>query len=119
MRKNQKMTILLAAISISLMATDANAKSFCIDPGHGGSDSGATGCGLIESHLTLNISKQIRDLLKAAGHTVYLTRETDKDVGLSERANYANSKGVDSFASIHINSYNSSNSRNIFSRSTS
>ena len=105
---NTRLIFILTAIAGLFVSTGANAKSFCIDPGHGGSDSGAVGCGLIESHLTLSISKQVRDLLKAAGHTVYMTRETDKDVGLSERANYANSKGVDSFASIHINSFNES-----------
>lgn len=103
-----RLIFILAALPVLFVSTGVSAKSFCIDPGHGGSDSGAVGCGLIESHLTLNVSKQIRDMLKAAGHTVYMTRETDKDVGLSERANYANSKGVDTFASIHINSFNAS-----------
>ena len=99
---------LLASAAVLMISADAWGESFCIDPGHGGSDPGATGCGLIESHLTLDVSKQVRDLLKAAGHTVYMTRESDVDVGLSARANYANSKGVRSFASIHINSFNAS-----------
>ena len=45
----------------------------------------------------------LRDLLQANGITTYMTRTTDTYVGLSARADYANSKGADRFASIHAN----------------
>jgi N-acetylmuramoyl-L-alanine amidase len=34
-----------------------------LDPGHGGTDSGAVGSGLLEKDLTLDIALRIRDLL--------------------------------------------------------
>ncbi len=88
---------------IALMAKPSQAASVCIDPGHGGSDPGAQGCGLSEAKINLQVSLKLRDLLKASGVTVYMTRETDVFVGLSARASYANSKGVDRFASVHSN----------------
>ena len=104
MRKMNKALICLAAALTAGYATEAEAKKICIDPGHGGSDPGAVGCGLYEEEINLSVSLKLKPLLTAAGHTVYLTRETDKDVSLGARSDYANSKGVDTFASIHTNS---------------
>ena len=56
-----------------------------IDAGHGGSDPGASGNGIIEKDLTLDISKQIYNRLNDAGISVYLTRSTDETLSPSER----------------------------------
>lgn len=61
------------------------AKKVVIDSGHGGSDSGAIGNGIIEKNLTLNISKYMYDRLKELGVPVKLTRDTDVDLPASER----------------------------------
>ncbi|WP_019153155.1 N-acetylmuramoyl-L-alanine amidase [Robertmurraya massiliosenegalensis] len=78
---------------------------FFIDPGHGGSDSGAVGNGLREKDLNLAIALRIRSLLLNYENTeVRLSRDKDIFVSLSERANMANSWGANYFMSIHINS---------------
>lgn len=83
------------------------AKKVVIDAGHGGSDSGATGNGIIEKNLTLDISKYIYDRLKELGVPVKLTRESDVDLPASERPQrvldqYGNGKDV-IVISNHIN----------------
>ena len=76
-----------------------------IDPGHGGNDPGAVGNGLQEKSLTLAIARKIRDRLKNFENVqIRMSRETDKYLTLSQRANDANNWGADYFVSIHINS---------------
>ena len=58
-----------------------------IDAGHGGTDSGAVGNGIIEKELTLKISKYIYDRLKELGIDVKMTRYDDETVNPSERIN--------------------------------
>ena len=81
-------------------------KSVTIDPGHGGSDPGAIGknIGLKEKDLTLDIAKQVSEILISNGAKVTMTRSTDKLVGLYEIADIANAAKTDVFVSIHINS---------------
>ena len=75
----------------------------CIDPGHGGHDSGAVGNGVKESALVLSIGRRVRDLLKP--HVdVLMTRESDHFVSLSERCHMANDAECDIFLSLHANS---------------
>lgn len=75
-----------------------------IDPGHGGTDSGAVGNGLLEKDLTLNISLKIRDLLNCYENTqVKLSRDKDKTLSLKERTDMANAWGADFLLSVHIN----------------
>lgn len=81
-------------------------KKLLIDPGHGGTDSGAVGNGLLEKVLTLNIGFQVRDYLLANfdGIEITMTRTSDVFPTLSDRTNQANRLGVDYFFSAHINS---------------
>lgn len=83
------------------------AKKVVIDAGHGGSDSGAIGNGIIEKNLTLDISKYMYDRLKELGVPVKLTRDSDADLPASERPQrvldqYGNGKDV-IVISNHIN----------------
>jgi N-acetylmuramoyl-L-alanine amidase len=87
-----------------LCATPTAAQTVCVDPGHGGADPGAVGCGLEEAAVNLDTGLRLRDLLATAGYSVLLTRENDVAVGLVARAEYANSNGADRFVSIHANS---------------
>ena len=76
-----------------------------LDPGHGGSDGGASANGLTEKNLTLKIAQYCKAELEGyGGVTVYMTRTGDKAVGLTERVNMAKSWGADVFVSLHINS---------------
>ena len=76
-----------------------------IDPGHGGQDSGATGNGLREKDLTLEIATHIKNLLLSEYNnvTVKMSRTDDSYVTLTERTSSANAWGADYFLSIHIN----------------
>ncbi|PFA68120.1 N-acetylmuramoyl-L-alanine amidase [Bacillus sp. AFS015802] len=75
-----------------------------LDPGHGGTDPGAMGNGLQEKNLTLTIGMNVKQLLEADYNAdVRLTRETDRYVGLSERADFANALGASYFVSLHHN----------------
>ena len=60
-------------------------KTIYIDPGHGGIDSGTTYKKIYEKDINLILSKKLEKELTALGATVYLTRETDKDLSLSKR----------------------------------
>ena len=79
-------------------------KIVCIDPGHGGKDPGATGGGVQEKAVVLNVAKKIGAFLEARGCTVMLSRETDVFVELSDRARMANAAKADLYVSIHCNS---------------
>ena len=76
-----------------------------IDPGHGGAKEGAKGPGeLREKEVALQIAQRVRTRLEAAGGDVYLTRERDAQVSLTERVSLTNDHGADLFLSIHANS---------------
>ena len=77
-----------------------------IDPGHGGTDSGALGNGLQEKNLTLQIATRIRDILVAEYENVSIRMSRTGDVtrSLSQRTNDANAWGANFFLSVHINS---------------
>ena len=75
-----------------------------IDPGHGGSEAGAIGClGHKEKDVNLEIAKNLRDKLEKSGAIVYMTRDDDSYVGLSERVEKSNYFDADIFLSIHNN----------------
>lgn len=85
------------------------AKKIYIDPGHGGTDSGAVGVNnLLEKDINLQVAKKVRDLLVKQGMQVKMSRETDKALSLEYRTNDANSWNANCFVSIHCNAYNGS-----------
>lgn len=81
-------------------------KKIFIDVGHGGEDSGATGYGLEEKFLNLDIALRQKNLFEALGYEVKLSRETDKTLSLKDRVEMANEWGADLVISNHINAYN-------------
>lgn len=83
------------------------AKKIVVDAGHGGTDSGAVGNGIIEKDLNLKISKYIFNRLKELGADVYITRNSDETLSPAERVNrvknaFGNSSDV-VVISNHIN----------------
>lgn len=76
-----------------------------LDPGHGGSDSGAVENGLEEKNSTLEIATRVKDILEKEYKdvTIRLSRSTDRTVSLNERTEAANSWSADIFVSIHVN----------------
>ena len=120
--KKFKLTIficmILCIVSISKVYAKINnynllGKIIYLDPGHGGRDSGAIYQNIYEKDINLIMSKKIEKLLTAKGATVYLTRETDKDLStttknkkrsdLTNRARLINNSGADIYISIHLN----------------
>lgn len=77
----------------------------CIDPGHGGNDSGAGGpTGLEEASVALDLSSKLSDALNEIGVDTILTREDDTFIELGERCDIANEWEADYFVSVHLNS---------------
>lgn len=61
------------------------AKKIVIDPGHGGSDPGASGNGIVEKDLTLKISKYMKDRFDDLGIESSLTRDSDVSLSPNDR----------------------------------
>ncbi len=75
-----------------------------IDPGHGGSNAGASGtAGVSEKQLTLVLARAVREALVGRGIEVVLTRDRDTTLTLRQRVAAANRRGADLFVSIHGN----------------
>lgn len=53
-------------------------KGVVVDAGHGGVDNGASGNGIIEKNLTLDISKYMYDRFRELGVPVKMTRTGDE-----------------------------------------
>jgi N-acetylmuramoyl-L-alanine amidase len=87
--------------------------SVVIDPGHGGSESGAVGStGLMEKDVVLDVASRLARMLHdQAGLEVYLTRESDQLLPLSSRTALANHQRADLFISLHANASTSSGAR--------
>ncbi len=78
----------------------------CIDPGHGGTDSGGTGLGRKEKNDVLDISLRIKKLLEEQGVSVIMTRTSDKDITIANRCALANKEKCDYFLSVHRDAFN-------------
>ncbi|MBK7947660.1 MAG: N-acetylmuramoyl-L-alanine amidase [Deltaproteobacteria bacterium] len=79
-------------------------QTIIVDPGHGGSDPGATGvAGLREKDVNLEIGRLLARRLEERGFDVVLTRDGDQTRSLEERTAIAESAGGDVFVSIHAN----------------
>ena len=80
-------------------------KLVVVDPGHGGSDSGAGGTdGSHEKNVTLAIATKLADRLREMGANVIMTRGNDSFVPVDERPKIANRAGADFFISVHADS---------------
>ncbi len=112
-------TFILLVILISKVYANTNeqtllGKTIYLDPGHGGIDSGTTYKKIYEKDINLLLCKKLKKVLEEKGATVYLTRETDKDLALNNaknrkrsdligRAYLINKTKPDMYLSIHIN----------------
>lgn len=79
--------------------------TICLDPGHGGNDSGAVGVNnAYEKDLTLKIAQYCKQELEKYNCHVVMTRTGDTNPSLEDRANFAKSQGAQYLISIHLNS---------------
>jgi N-acetylmuramoyl-L-alanine amidase len=91
-----------------------------IDPGHGGAvevggssaNNATSPSGVLEKNITLRMGFLVRQALEeaalAGGHQlkIVLTRETDKNLGLADRARVAKKNNADLLLCIHCNAFN-------------
>jgi N-acetylmuramoyl-L-alanine amidase len=77
--------------------------TICLDPGHGGKDTGNHTFWHSEKTYTLALALELRDQLQKAGFNVILTRSKDTYVDLPDRPALANRRGADLFVSLHFN----------------
>ncbi|MCY6484986.1 N-acetylmuramoyl-L-alanine amidase [Clostridium aestuarii] len=101
---------------VAIVGSNSSNKKYkiCIDPGHGGYDSGAVGTtGIKEKDVALGVSLKLGDILVKNGLDVVFTRTSDntpwpadKSAELKKRCSIANTSNVDYFVSIHANSTN-------------
>ena len=92
-----------ASVAAGKIYKSTKGKLIVIDPGHGGSDSGAVGNGLKEKNVVLATSKKLGALLQKRGYKVLYTRSTDVFINLRSRTIFAGKKNADMFISIHAN----------------
>lgn len=78
-------------------------KTICLDPGHGGKDTGNRVGWHYEKVYTLALAAEVRDQLRRAGFDVIMTRTRDSWVDLPYRPALANRRGADLFVSLHFN----------------
>ena len=88
-------------------------KLIVVDPGHGGTDSGArdefrTGH-VYEKDITLAIGRRLRNTLERSGATVLMTRNDDTLPSVRARPQMANAHHADLFVSIHCDSSGAQN----------
>lgn len=79
-------------------------KHICIDPGHGGKQTGYLAGKETEKKHTLLLAQDLAAELRKAGYTVSFTRTSDMLVDLPERPAIARRRGADLFVSLHYNS---------------
>lgn len=91
-----------------------------IDPGHGGTvnidgsdaNHAVSPSGVKEKNMTLQLGLLVRDALQAAAHSgghnikVVMTRTTDTNLSLADRARVAKTNHADRLLSIHFNGFN-------------
>jgi len=80
-----------------------------IDPGHGGEDQGATGNGLQEKDIALDLAVRLAKALEQYNCRIMLSRHKDVSVANSDRIKAANDWGADLYFSVHVNGHTNVN----------
>lgn len=93
-----------AAPLVAAFHMRAAERTFMLDAGHGGSDSGAVYNGRLEKNDNLRITLAVGERLARSGERVLYTRTDDSTVDLTYRSTMANSAGATYFVSFHRNS---------------
>ena len=78
-----------------------------IDPGHGGTNTGAVSGDIAEKELTLALAAKIRAFFKkhpAQGIEIFFTRMEDSSMTIKERVEFIERLQPDFFISLHFNS---------------
>jgi len=86
-----------------------------IDPGHGGSNTGASGVTskIQEKEYTLKIAKELEKYLSKKKIRHFMTRNEDVDISMIDRALTLREQDPDILISIHLNSSSNSNVKGV------
>lgn len=108
-------SIVNTPVASDVALSNVKNKIITIDPGHGGSDSGAIGPnGYTEKEGAFAISQKVASILNQSGAKVVMTRDSDVDVygpnasarnELQARVDVGNNANSDIFVSIHCNAF--------------
>lgn len=108
-------SVVNAPVASDVALSNVKNKIITIDPGHGGSDSGAVGPnGYTEKEGAFAISQKVASILNQSGAKVVMTRNSDVDVygpnasarnELQARVDVGNNANSDIFVSIHCNAF--------------
>lgn len=75
-----------------------------IDPGHGGENLGAKYEGCTEKDMNMILARAMKEELEKYDNvTVYLTRDSDVDMSIKDRALFAKDKNADFLFCLHFN----------------
>ena len=100
-------SLVLATTTGAARAQEANcAGDVVLDPGHGGTDSGAINkaYGLTEKAEALKVAYELEALLVEDGYSVCMTRTTNEEtLSNNDRYAYANATGAKVLVSVHMN----------------
>ncbi|MFD2116323.1 N-acetylmuramoyl-L-alanine amidase [Paenibacillus yanchengensis] len=100
------LTVTKGEDKVSKHIGDANPK-LIIDAGHAGADPGASGNGIVEKHMVLDISLYQYKRFKELGVPVALTRDNDKTLQPNQRTTIVKNSGAKHCISNHINAASS------------
>ncbi len=102
----------------NVFALNCADKVILVDAGHGGFDGGASGNGVIEKDVNLEVALKLREYIEQNGGVCILTRDKDestakkdekgkkaKKTDLEERKKLADLSEADIFISIHMNEF--------------
>ena len=111
MKKRTAKRILIICLVIAAAAAltagivmDSMRVDVCLDPGHGGDDSGAQYEGRLEKDDNLELALAVEKELKARGVKVCMTRDDDTFISLAGRCRKANIRQAKLFVALHRNS---------------
>ncbi|HAM73791.1 MAG TPA: hypothetical protein DCM86_19325 [Verrucomicrobiales bacterium] len=79
--------------------------TICLDPGHGGDDTGKRDGPRNEKQFTLLLARELGRLLEKGGYKVVYTRTSDQKVDLPTRPEIARQAKADLFLSLHFNAF--------------
>ena len=101
-----------ALIAFSSQSSSDHSFHIVLDPGHGGSDLGATRDSFIESKIVFQITQKIKANLDQQKNIITtLTRNKVQGLSLKDRVQIANDLKADLFVSLHANTSNSESVR--------
>ncbi|NPV08345.1 MAG: N-acetylmuramoyl-L-alanine amidase [Anaerolineae bacterium] len=114
----RKATVLGLALAVALLAVALPGigrvqaqgalagQHICLDPGHGGTDPGATNepFGLEEADINLDVAFGLKALLEYDGAMVVMTRTDDRYLTNSDRYTFCNAEKATLLISVHTNS---------------